>query len=92
MSIKSNKTALLSVKSSVSLSQEEKTKKQKTKARKTLPRDSNTKLKLQNYQNTALPDEKTKVKSNLHGLSNVRVRETLFRILNNLVLFWSQDS
>ena len=81
MSVGSNKAALLSAKSSVGLSWEEE--KKTAKVSGTLPRDSNTKLNLQDYQDTVLPEEEIKVKSNPFGLSKVRLKGTLFRILNN---------
>lgn len=87
MSVRSNKADLLSAKSSVALSREEKEKNKRAKARGTLPRDSNTKLKLQEYQDIALPDEEIKVKSNPSVLRKVSIRGSLFRTLNNAGAF-----
>lgn len=84
MLVRSNKPALPSAKSSVGISGGTK----RAKGRGALPRDSNTKLKTQVYQDIAFPDGRDygQVKP---ILSKVRVKGTLFKILI-LVLFWSQ--
>lgn len=59
-----------------------KKKRERAKARRTLPRDSNTKLKPQDYQDIVLSDANTgRVKPS--GLGKVRLRGSLFRVLNS---------
>lgn len=82
---RSNKAALLSVRSSCGYLRGG----ERSKARGTLPRDSNTKLKTQIYQDTALADEEITVKSNLFWPEQVRVRWASFRIWSP-ALFWGQ--
>lgn len=84
MSVRSNKAALLSAKSSVGLSWEEgKKKKEQRSAGHCLE------IPTQNLNYRIIktcivfPEEEIKVKSNPFGLSKVRVKGTLFRILNN---------